>query len=199
MTLKFHTPARWFALVLALIATHASPLLAAEWGLDDLMAALAQTKAGRATFVEKKHIAALDKPLESSGELSFAAPGRLEKKTLKPKTELLLIENGNVTVERGKKKFEIALQDFPEMASFVEGIRGTLAGDLAALQRVYAITLTGSAAKWMLSLQPHDGKMASIVKQIRISGRNHDVLGVEVLQADGDRSHMVIEPMVAAQ
>ena len=39
-------------------------------------------KSGKATFVEKKYLAMLDQPLESSGELSFTAD-RLEKRTVK--------------------------------------------------------------------------------------------------------------------
>src|SRR5660398_102116 len=57
---------------------------AADWDIDQLMHDLAQTRSGRASFVEKKSIAMLDKPVESSGELFYWAPDHLEKRTLKP-------------------------------------------------------------------------------------------------------------------
>ena len=46
--------------------------------LDQLMHGLAQIRSGHAGFVEKKFIAMLDRPVESSGELFYSAPDRLE-------------------------------------------------------------------------------------------------------------------------
>ena len=63
---------------------------AADWDLDQLMRDLAQTRSGHASFVEKKSIAMLDKPVESSGELFYSAPDHLEKRTLKPKPESMI-------------------------------------------------------------------------------------------------------------
>ena len=75
---------------LALISL--SPPAFAAWDLQQLMDSLAQNKSGRATFVETKRIAMLDKPVESSGELLFTAPDRLEKRTLKPKPESMIVD-----------------------------------------------------------------------------------------------------------
>ena len=55
---------------------------AADWDIDQLMQTLAQTRSGHVSFVEKKSIAMLDAPVESSGELFYTAPDRLEKRTL---------------------------------------------------------------------------------------------------------------------
>ena len=80
---------------LALFLSFFSASVLAAWDITQLMQGLAQNKSGRASFVETKHIAMLDKPVESSGELLFTAPGRLEKRTFKPKPESVLIENGD--------------------------------------------------------------------------------------------------------
>jgi len=45
--------------------------------LDRVMGALAERKHGHVSFTEKKFIAVLDKPVESSGELLYDAPDRL--------------------------------------------------------------------------------------------------------------------------
>jgi hypothetical protein len=58
---------------------------AADWNIDQLMRSLAQTRSGHVGFVEKKSIAMLDKPVESSGELFYSAPDHLEKRTVNPK------------------------------------------------------------------------------------------------------------------
>ena len=69
---------------------------------DRIMSALAQRRHGHVTFVEKKFIAMLDRPVESSGELLYDAPDRLEKKTLKPRPESLVIEGGVISAQRGR-------------------------------------------------------------------------------------------------
>ena len=183
------------ALIFACLAALLLPggIGAADWGVAQLMRALAQNKSGHATFVEKKFIAVLDRPVESSGELLFVAPHRLEKKTLKPKPESMVLERDMLTLERGAQKRSLRLADYPEIGAFVESIRATLAGDLQALERTYHIGLEGSAERWQLVLVPADAKLAALVTQIRISGTHREVNAVEIRQADGDRSVMTIE------
>ena len=81
-----------------------SPSAFAAWDLQQLMDSLAQHKSGRATFVETKRIAMLDKPVESLGELVFVAPDRLEKRTLKPKPESMIVDGDALTLERGGRR-----------------------------------------------------------------------------------------------
>lgn len=171
----------------------AAPLpVFAEWSLGQLMHSLSQNKSGRATFVEKKFLALLDKPVESSGELYFTAPDRLEKRTLQPKPEALVLDQGRLLIEQGKRRYQLSLQDYPEIAAFVESIRGTLAGDREALERVYRIELEGNSDRWQLVLQPREEKMRAVVSRIRIGGARNDVQTIEIRQADGDRSIMSI-------
>ncbi len=169
----------------------------AAWDVAQLMQGLAQNKSGRASFVETKYIALLDKPVESSGELLYTAPDRLEKRTLKPKPESLLIENGSLTVERGKRRMVLRLQDYPELVAFTESIRGTLAGDTVALKRLYNLELEGSEERWTLTLRPIETKMLDVVQRIRMGGSRAEVKSIEIEQADKDRSVMLIAPLVA--
>ena len=169
---------------------------AAEWDIDQLMSGLAQTRSGRASFVEKKSIALLDKPVESSGELFYRAPDYLEKRTIKPKPESMIVDGGTLIIERGRQKHSLQLADYPELAAFIDSIRGTLAGDRKALERTFQLTLEGSAEYWLLQLRPLDEKTLAAVKRIRIAGSRDAVRRIEVLQADGDSSLMVIEKPV---
>lgn len=169
------------------------PAWAANWDIEQLMQSLAKTRQGRATFTEKKYIAVLEKPVESSGELSYSAPDRLEKKTIKPKPETMLLEGGVLTIERGNRKHVLQLQDYPELAGFIDSIRGTLAGDRKALERSFKLQLDGNAERWTLILLPSDLRMAQTVQQIRIAGARDNVRSIDILQTDGDRSAMTIE------
>lgn len=171
---------------------------AADWALPDLMRLLATQKSGRASFTEKKYLAILDKPLESSGELSFDAPDRLEKRTLKPRPEALLLEGDKLTVTLADKRpMNLRLQDHPEVAAVVESIRGTLSGDQSALEKNYSIELSGTPAKWQLLLTPTQASVAKIVRQIRIAGAEATVRTIGFEQTDGDRYEMLIAKVVA--
>lgn len=168
-----------------------------NWNIDQLMHSLAATTAGHASFVEKKSIAILDKPVESSGELFYTAPDRLEKRTLKPKAESMLLDKDKMIVEQRGKKRTLQLQNYPEVAAFIDSIRGTLAGDRQALERAYYLTLNGDETNWNLTLLPIDDKMKKIVAKISIAGSGNLLQTIDILQADGDSSQMIITPITA--
>lgn len=179
------------SLSVALLGAGGAPT-AADWNVARLMQSLALQRGGKATFSEKKYIALLDRPVESSGELVYRPPARLEKRTLKPSVESLVLDGDVLVVERGKQKYTLQLQQYPEVTAIVGSIRNTLAGDLAALQRQYRVDLLGSPENWSLTLLPSDARIATIVQRILISGTRDEVRQIEMLQADGDRSVMQI-------
>ena len=178
------------ALLLAPLTSHA-----AEWDIEQLMRSLAQTRIGHASFVEKKSIAILEKPIESSGELFYSAPDHLEKRTLKPKPESMVVHGNELLIERGRQKHRLQLQDYPELAAFLDSIRGTLAGDRKALERSYQLNLEGTAERWTLRLLPLEEKMRAVIQHIRISGTRDQVRVIAITQADGDSSLMTIEKL----
>lgn len=167
--------------------------LADDWQLTQLMQIMAQHKTGKATFVEKKYIGIIDQPIVSTGALSFVAPDKLEKRTLTPKPEALLLNGDILTIDRaGKHRMVVSIEEYPEVAAFIESIRGTLAGDLSALQKLYTLQLSGSAEKWQLVLTPREERMSSIFSRIRISGSHAEVRTIGLDQLDGDHSEMFI-------
>lgn len=180
-----------FSLAAIAFAAHAH----AAWDLNQLMSALAQHKGGRATFTEKKYLAVLgNKPVTASGELSYTPPSRLEKRTLEPKPERVLLDGDLLTLERGTKKYSLRLSERPEAVAFVDSIRGTLSGNRQVLERSYALRLSGNEDHWSLLLLPSDPDIAKLVLRIAVSGSRNQVQTIEYLQADGDRMVMNIEP-----
>ena len=185
-------------LALALASLAVWPVSAAEWGVAELMQSLAQRGPESALFVEKKFVAILDRPLESSGELRYTPPDRLEKRTLKPKPESVVLERDRLSIERGTFKQTVRLADYPAIAAFIESIRGALGGDRKALERVYRLELHGNPERWTLVMLPSDAGLAAMVSRIDIGGTRDRVRSIEILQTDGDRSLMTIEPIVRA-
>lgn len=192
-------PVRLFRLapiVLGLVFAMTSPAALAAWDIQQLMDSLAQNRSSQASFVEKKTIAILERPVESSGQLFYTAPDHLEKRTLKPKPESMVIDGGDLLIERGRQKHRLQLQAYPELAAFIDSIRGTLAGDRQALERNYQLSLEGTAERWSLQLLPQGDKMLAVVQRIRIAGARDQVRSIEITQADGDSSLMSIEKLV---
>jgi outer membrane lipoprotein-sorting protein len=178
-------------LVLACLATAAH----AAFDVDQLMANLAQHKGGRAKFVEKRYLAVLDRPLVATGEMTYTAPDRLEKRTLTPQPETMLLDKDTLNLERGTRRYSINLASRPEALAFVDSIRSTLSGNREALEKNYALHLAGSADSWVLTLSPSEQKIAALLQRITVNGSHDQIRSIEYLLADGDRSELTIEPL----
>ncbi|MDA8383287.1 MAG: outer membrane lipoprotein carrier protein LolA [Betaproteobacteria bacterium] len=189
------TDSRRLAAAIACILTLALPTARAGdgWGVPQLMRRLAHNKSGEATFVEKNYLSVLDKPVVSSGDLSFVAPDRLEKRTLVPRPETMTLDGDSLTVTLpGKSPMTVSLRQHPDVAAFVESIRGTLAGDLTGLQAFYTLKLAGSPGRWQLTLTPKQEQLARLFDRIVIRGRRADIRSIDLEERDGDHSEMVI-------
>ncbi|NUZ05455.1 LolA-related protein [Piscinibacter koreensis] len=163
--------------------------------LAQLMQALARTRAGEATFVERREVQILDRTVESTGRLSFQAPDTFVRETLRPTNERLAVSGNQVTMSRGGRSRTMDLDAVPEAAVIVEAIRGTLTGNRAALEKLFVPTVSGSLDAWQLDLVPREARMRGQVASVRVSGRAEIVREVAVQLADGDRSVMTIEPV----
>jgi len=176
-------------------ATGASPSGASHGATDELdtvMQLLAARRHGEASFIEQQFLSLLKRPVESSGELIYDAPNRLEKRTLEPHVESLVLDNDVLTVQRGHRSHVLELKSYPQLRPFVESIRATLAGDRNALERVFRLDFSGDVARWTLILAPLDAEVAKSVAQVQIDGMRDTLLKIQIRQTDGDRSLMTL-------
>ena len=160
--------------------------------LGELMKVLAQRKHGKVTYSEEDYLGILERPVKSSGVLVYDAPGHLEKRTLRPKRESLVLDGDQLTVRRGQRTYRVQLSSYPQVAPFVDAVRDTLAGDEDGLRSVFKTQVTGALDDWKLQLVPLDKNVARKVKRVEIVGARDDIHSVEILQADGDRSVMTL-------
>jgi hypothetical protein len=158
--------------------------------LDSILNALAQRKHAHVEFDERITSSLLKKPLRASGELFFDAPDRLEKRTSKPAPEDLVVEADVVTIVRGGRRNTIRLSQYPPLRPLLEGIRATLAGDRAALQKSFQLTVDRADKAWTLTLRPLPAPAASTYELIRIRGSAGIVLSVMMQRTNGDRTEM---------
>ena len=174
-------------LVLLGVAAHAAPD-----DLDELLHLLAERHHGHVDFVEQHFLALLSRPVESSGELIYDAPDRLEKRTLEPRPESLLLAGDTLSIRRGRHRRVLDLKAYPQLLPFVESIRATLAGDRDALERAFRVEYAGNLERWTLLLVPRESQIAATVSQVRIDGSGDHLRHVEIRQKDGDRSLMTL-------
>jgi Outer membrane lipoprotein carrier protein LolA-like len=175
------------ALPCAALASDADPA-----AFEQLLQRLAARRHAHVAFTEVQRLSILDQPLHSSGELRYDAPDRLEKRTLEPRAEVLLLENGVLTMERGHRRRSVALREVPQAAPFIESVRATLAGDRAALERYFTLHFRGTLDQWTLELTPADATLRRSVRRIVIAGAQDRIRTVEVDQSDGDRSTLTL-------
>jgi hypothetical protein len=141
----------------------------------------------------------LDAPVQSSGTLRFVAPDRLEKHTLQPRAESMVLAGSQLTLQQGQRTRSLALSDLPDNGLAINSLRGTMAGDLAALRRGWTIALIGERRIWTLVLTPLSASVAQYIETVLIEGRQDQIDRIEIRQADGVRSVMRIVPVPAAK
>ena len=179
----------------ALLAAFLLPTAAqAQDAMTQVMAALAAVRDSRASFVEEKELPELDRPLIARGVLVWHAPDRLEKRTIDPFAELLLVEGDRLVMEARDQRQDLALDAVPEIRPLVEAIRATRAGDAATLRRHYDVTFSGSPARWRMVLTPLSARLLAAVQRIVLEGEGGAVLVVERQGRDG-HSRMVVTPL----
>lgn len=180
-----------FAL-LAAVAFGAASAAAGDLSLDELMNRLQARPHRHDTFTERYTTAILERALEASGELFYDAPDHLEKRTLRPHPERLVLERGELTIERHQRSYRTTLAEYPEVAPYIDSIRSTLAGDRAGLERVFRLAFSSNANDWALELKPLPTPAPAQVRRIRIEGTLDTVRTVLIERANGDRSLMTL-------
>ncbi len=166
----------------------------AAFDLPALAALLAERKSGEARFTEERFVSGFDGPLRASGTLSFRAPDRFARHTLEPVAEAMVVEGNTVTLKRGTRTRQMALDTVPELTALVEAVRATLTGNASTLQRHFNARVEGAPALWTLTLLPRDARLATQVRELQIAGQNADVRSVALWLHNGDRSLMLVQP-----
>jgi outer membrane lipoprotein-sorting protein len=161
------------------------------------MQGLARVKSGEATFTERRSSSMLDRPLELSGRLSFEAPDTFIRETLKPRQERMAVVGNQMTMSLGSRSRTVAVDSVPEASLIVEALRGTLTGNRESLEKHFSTTLTGTPQRWSLELVPREPRLREQISLLRIQGQHAVVREVSISMADGDKSVMTIEPLVA--
>lgn len=160
--------------------------------LDSILASLAQRRHGHVLYAEQIDSPLFKRPLHTSGELFFDAPDRLERRTLKPTAEDVLVEGDVVTIVRGTHRSSMRLSDYPQLSPLLNGLRATLAGDRSTLEKSFQLDVSAKGSDWELTLQPLPSEKRPAYKRIQIRGVDAKVLGLTLERATGERTTMTL-------
>ena len=166
---------------------------------ENVMAALAGVKQSRVRFVEQRESRVLETTLTVTGTLSFRAPGRIEKHSLRPLDERFVADGDTLSLERQQagKRFTrtLALHEVPALAPLVAGLRGVLTGDAAMLAQHFSVEFIPLWNGWRLRLTPKDAQARAQVESIRFEGEGARVRLIETREAGGEVSRMRLFPL----
>lgn len=174
-------------------AAHAAD--AADAGeLQQLLHLFGQRSHAEARFEQSQYLAALTRPLQSAGTLSYRAPDHLEQHIETPRPQALILDHGVLSMQLGRHRRSVPLADYPQLAPLLDSLRSLLAGDLAALQQRFELQLQGPLSQWQLRLTPRAGALSAALREIRVRGENAQISEIRLEQRDGDHSVMHVEP-----
>jgi hypothetical protein len=150
-------------------------------------------------YAEVRFVRVLKKPLLMRGELDYGGAGKLGKRVQQPYRETTAIDGGRVEVQReGRAPRRFPLDRAPELQALLAGFSALLGGDPVALQKIFIIGFVQNAAKWTLTLTPHEAALAKHLQQIVVDGVGDEPLCFSLQQADGDASVMLLGALAAA-
>ncbi len=178
-------------LALALPAAAAETVL----GVEALSRIVTRVPDHEATFLEERRQILLKDPLLLSGTLRFQAPDRLEKHTVEPHRENLVVEGDWVTVSLPERNINTRLKisDDPVLYGLLFSLRAMLNGDVAALEDRFFVEGWGDAESWTVRLRPRAGVLADRVRTVRIAGRTGWIERIELWETSGDYLRMTIQ------
>jgi outer membrane lipoprotein-sorting protein len=162
--------------------------------LDDLLARFAKLQGMSARYREEKRIALLKRPLQSEGSIQFAAPNLLLRRVERPEPAVMLLTGDALQIADASGARRIDLQSNAMIRNFVLTFVHVLAGDRAALERLYELRFTKAAAAgdaqagrgWRLELTPRQPELARMIERATLLGNGIVVEQMTLQERNGD-------------
>jgi hypothetical protein len=166
---------------------------AAEIETRELLARLARPAPDTTTFVEVRYSGLLAEPLVAAGRLEHRTDGALVREVLEPYRETTTLKGENVRLVReGSKPRSFSLDRAPELRGMLSSFGALLAGDLALLERHFAVTTRGKNDGWRIELIPTDEKLERRLARIVVDGALEHARCFTMSEPDGDASVMAL-------
>jgi len=158
-----------------------------------VLRSLAALPGVEARFVEERHIVLLERPLQTSGVIYYAAPDLFARHTEAPSASVLVVEARQVRLIRGDDQETIPIDVAPIVKPLLRGFLAVLQGDLDALGADYSLALQPDpdCVRWVLTLTPRAAPLQDAVARIVVEGQGALVAATELVERNGDRTRTV--------
>lgn len=161
-------------LILSLLLLAAAPLHAAPADADTLArigAQIEQHAVVRAEFTQSKQMAALKRPLVTTGRLVFSRRHGVLWQIEQPyRITYVLGEERIVEIAANGTRRERGLRDVPGMAQVGRVFRALLGANTAALGETFTVVVRGDPGKWEIDLKPRQAQLAQFLSGLYLSG-----------------------------
>ncbi len=150
------------------------------------------------TFHETYFSHMLTTPSHKEGTLVFHPPARLEKHVRVPTEESFIANGDNLLYENPSRDISrtFSLQEYPALATLIEGLRSLFNGDKEALRQFFDVSIAGTPEAWILHLSPIIQDEEDGVNCIRLAGQQAHLQTISIQETNGDRSELQLDPQV---
>jgi len=135
-------------------------------------------------------MAILRAPLINEGQIYFLAPDRLARRVTSPAPSVMVVTGTTVSFQDSAHRTEaLSLDQNPVVREFVDSFLKILAGDAAALNRIYGMAATsGSDGTWTLRLKPKAPPLSRLIDEVELNGRGAILDRLRVHEVGGDET-----------
>lgn len=148
-----------------------------------------------AKFHETRRLTLLSEPVELEGRLVFHAPDRLEKHTLVPQREDLVVDGQwvNVSLPDQNTEMRFNIADDPVLHGLLFSLQSLLNGKPENLSRIFTLEAWGDSSHWTLRLKPVSAEMKKRLQILRVTGEGRWLRTIELWETSGDYMIMTID------
>ena len=167
----------------------------------DLMTQIAtqarQSPVLRADFVQTKTMAALKRPLVSTGRMLLSSTHGVAWLIETPVRAGYVISEQRLTEidAQGMPRAREA-SDVPGLAQISRTFQAMMSGDLDALRDTFEVSVTGTPTRWDMVLRPRQRQTAAFIASLQLSGGRH-VDRVAIVEANGDTTTLQMKNTLA--
>jgi hypothetical protein len=156
-------------------------------------AQLAKARTLRGTFRQSRQLREIPKPLLASGEFLFARDLGVYWRTRQPFDSVIVLNDaGMLQIDEGAPALRMSAEQQPGVRLIGNLFTALFTLDVTRLSDdfdLYSVTggAAGTASRWTMVLKPRASTIASVIREVRVSGAD-DVEQVQLTDAQGERT-----------
>jgi outer membrane lipoprotein-sorting protein len=152
------------------------------------------TKALTADFTQYKHMDFLSRDIETSGKMSFKAPGQLLWQYVKPYQYSIVFKNNKISINDAGKKSQMDTGNSKMFSKLNNLIVGSVNGNMFD-EKEFTIAYFKSKEHHITKLIPKDAALKKYIKQMELyfDKKNNMVSEVKMIEPSNDYTRIVFK------